>query len=370
MEKFLKDLSNKIWSNLSNDHKNNWDFHRFGTQPVVSVDTRIKNEVAARLKALKHYINATGFHYFKSEDNGTDGLQSFYFLYDILETTEDRDLLVTLLAYRILGHRKIKLPLNTQVYWGKLKQAEGLEDKSETIYSGFMNFQLALTDLRPIGFPIRLFFSPAGVMADFVVEQYKYEKGGVKIAVEPGDAVIDGGACFGDTALYFAHAAGTSGKVFSFEFIPNNILIWRKNIALNSELSSSCELVPAPIWSSSDQPVYYKANGPASVVSFDHFDGHDGVTKTITLDDFVHRHNIQKLDFIKLDIEGAELNALKGATGVLKKYKPKLAVALYHRGKDFKEIPEFINSLNCGYRFFLNHSTIHQEETILFALAR
>jgi hypothetical protein len=68
-----------------------------------------------------------------------------------------------------------------------------------------------------------------------------------------------------------------------------------------------------------------------------------------------------------MDIEGAELEALKGSEGVLRQFKPKLAITVYHDFKDFWTIPQYLDSLGLGYRFYLRHFTIHAEETVLFA---
>ena len=68
-----------------------------------------------------------------------------------------------------------------------------------------------------------------------------------------------------------------------------------------------------------------------------------------------------------MDIEGSELNALRGAEKTIKKFRPKLAISLYHRQDDFITIPEYLNNLNVGYNFYLDHFTIHHEETVLFA---
>lgn len=87
---------------------------------------------------------------------------------------------------------------------------------------------------------------------------------------------------------------------------------------------------------------------------------------TTTIDQLVSEQQIDRVDFIKMDIEGAELNALKGAEAVIRKFKPTLAIALYHRVEDFYQIPGWINNLGLGYHFYIGHYTIHQEETILF----
>ena len=88
---------------------------------------------------------------------------------------------------------------------------------------------------------------------------------------------------------------------------------------------------------------------------------------TLAIDDLVQQQNLPRVDFIKMDIEGAELSALRGAKQTIQRHKPKLAISVYHRLTDFFEVPEFLDSLGCGYRYFLRHYTIHAEETVLFA---
>jgi len=52
---------------------------------------------------------------------------------------------------------------------------------------------------------------------------------------------------------------------------------------------------------------------------------------------------------------------------VLRKFQPRLAITVYHRLRDFWEIPQYHRSLGLGYRFYLRHFTTHAEETVLFA---
>jgi hypothetical protein len=74
------------------------------------------------------------------------------------------------------------------------------------------------------------------------------------------------------------------------------------------------------------------------------------------------------VDFIKMDVEGAEVEALRGAENTIRKFRPKLAISVYHSISDFVDVFELISSLNLGYRFYLGHYTIHWYETILFAM--
>jgi hypothetical protein len=56
---------------------------------------------------------------------------------------------------------------------------------------------------------------------------------------------------------------------------------------------------------------------------------------------------------IKIDIEGSEMKALRGAKDFIEKYKPYLAVCVYHKEKDIFELPEYIKELYSGYRIYL-----------------
>ena len=101
---------------------------------------------------------------------------------------------------------------------------------------------------------------------------------------------------------------------------------------------------------------------------FKHIKNFTAKIKTISIDDFFEQYNLTKVDFIKMDIEGAELDALIGAKNTLIKCKPKLAISIYHNIIHFFEIPKFINSLKLNYKFYMDHFTTHGEETVLFAI--
>ena len=73
-----------------------------------------------------------------------------------------------------------------------------------------------------------------------------------------------------------------------------------------------------------------------------------------------------KVDFVKLDVEGAEFKALIGAAKTIEKHKPKLAVCVYHDQLDFLRIPELILGAHPDYKVYLRHYTQGVFETVMF----
>lgn len=69
-----------------------------------------------------------------------------------------------------------------------------------------------------------------------------------------------------------------------------------------------------------------------------------------------------------MDIEGFEMKALNGAINTIKKYKPTLAICIYHKYTDFIDIPEFILNLNLGYKLYVRHHSNNFTETVLYAI--
>lgn len=95
--------------------------------------------------------------------------------------------------------------------------------------------------------------------------------------------------------------------------------------------------------------------------------GYENV-EIITLDDYVKENNLQ-VGLIKVDIEGAEQDFLKGAEQTIKTQKPSLLISIYHNAADFFEIKPMIESWNLGYKFrIVKHMNGHPSvDTLLVA---
>lgn len=72
--------------------------------------------------------------------------------------------------------------------------------------------------------------------------------------------------------------------------------------------------------------------------------------------------------FIKMDVEGSELDALKGARQTILRNKPKLVICLYHKTKDYIEIPNWIHTLVPEYKLYVRHHSFSINETVLYAI--
>lgn len=74
-----------------------------------------------------------------------------------------------------------------------------------------------------------------------------------------------------------------------------------------------------------------------------------------------------KATFIKMDIEGSELDALVGARKTIATHAPDLAICVYHKGRDILDIPEYLLELVPDYRLHLRHHSVVSSETVLYA---
>lgn len=287
--------------------------------------------------------------------------------YQNLADESSKDLLLRVIAYRILGHTRIRLPLADENFWLPMIDLEKKCKKDECMETKF--WKLNYFDLTAIGYDIRLFFNTESVFIGLGLKEYGYDKGEVDFKVEKGDYVIDGGACYGDTALYFAHDAGEDGKVFSFEFLQDNLNVFEKNLELNPKLKDRIKLFQNALWENSNENLFIVENGPASYCSMSEPGNYTQKVETKSIDDLVESGEIPKVDFIKFDIEGAEMEAIKGCEKTIKKFKPKLAICLYHKNEHFISIPKYIKDLVPEYKLYIDHHTMAEGETVMYAIA-
>lgn len=185
-----------------------------------------------------------------------------------------------------------------------------------------------------------------------------YEGGGVLL--QGGDIVIDVGANIGVFSLFAAKKIGGKGRVIAFEPVEQTQKLLEKNIIANGV--NNVSIAPYALGDTTGTltlAVDEWALGGSSAV-FNKESYTEEYVKQTTLDAFVRKNNLKHIDFIKADIEGMERNFLKGAEETIKRFKPKLAICIYHLPDD----PEVIRGM---VRRFVPGYTTHMSPTKLYA---
>ena len=165
---------------------------------------------------------------------------------------------------------------------------------------------------------------------------------------EVGDILIDGGACDGLTSKRFSELGC---KVFAFEMDKRNYdmanALAKKNEGGGDRFI--VENLGLGAYNHEARYTHIEENIGASKISAD---GNE-TAQVVTLDYYVASHNLPRVDFIKLDTEGAELDILRGAANSIARWKPKMAISAYHKPDDLWTLMKFIKSIRPDYEFAL-----------------
>jgi FkbM family methyltransferase len=111
-------------------------------------------------------------------------------------------------------------------------------------------------------------------------------------------------------------------------------------------------LVEAAAWSS-EGTLSFAAKGPGTMGHVDTHGGTDDITvRATTFDRTIEELNLPRVDFVKMDIEGAERYALAGGRRMIERSRPRMAICIYHAPDDRVIIPRLVLEANPGYRQF------------------
>lgn len=175
----------------------------------------------------------------------------------------------------------------------------------------------------------------------------------------PNEVLVDCGAYTGDTAEQFVQALKSGGIetyncILSFEPDPLNF----KKLQQNRQKNHICIRKGTD---SQERTINFSIDNKRSHIAED---GNFQIELT-TID---HATENLPVSMIKMDIEGAELNSLKGAEKTIRRNHPKLAICIYHKADDLWEIARYIHSLSADYRFFVRAHEDISCEFVLYAL--
>lgn len=176
---------------------------------------------------------------------------------------------------------------------------------------------------------------------------------------DEGEIFVDAGCYNGMTSIQCEEFMKLR-KVYAFEPGRENYALCKSNL---QKLHCEFELFPCATWSRKAD-LHFQENsseGYSNSVS-----DHGGIM--ISADSIDSKLTGREATFIKMDVEGSELESLKGAIQTITNYKPKLAISLYHKPEDIIQIPAFIESLNMDYKYYIRHYQTRMCETVLYAL--
>lgn len=179
-------------------------------------------------------------------------------------------------------------------------------------------------------------------------------------ALEPGDVIVDCGAYTGDTAREFLERLGGKASIHALEPFPANFAklkalaaLWTPGTMVPMKVAVGAVKGTATLTAPGEEASMYPRLGTA---------GSGGITVSVeTLDDLFAGTPV---DYLKMDIEGMEVDALRGGAALIARDKPTMVIASYHRPDDLWTIPRLVESIEPRFRLYAghNHGTVHEVE--------
>jgi FkbM family methyltransferase len=189
----------------------------------------------------------------------------------------------------------------------------------------------------------------------YFIKEFKFNK---------NEVFLDCGAFIGDTIDIFLKHCPYYDRIVAFEPDSKNF----EKLKIKHSDNQKITLINAGA---------YNKNGEVSFL--EHGNGDSAIIETLGIKSNYAKNiqvksidslNLKNVSFIKMDIEGAELNALKGAEKTIIKNKPKLAICIYHSDEDMIRIAEYIHELVPEYKLYVRHYSFYPitNEIVLYAL--
>jgi FkbM family methyltransferase len=188
-----------------------------------------------------------------------------------------------------------------------------------------------------------------------------------KYRPQKGDVIMDCGAHIGNCTILFSRLVGKAGHVIAIEPFEESLKIFMKR---TKNLKAKISIFKNGLWSENKKlplSIFHDQTISCQIVN-ETEEVHDKNIQLIecrTIDHVISHINPDRLDLIKMDIEGAEIEALKGAVSTMSKYSPKFVIASYHIRNNEKtcfEVEKFLSERDYAVEtFFSPHLTTYEE---------
>jgi FkbM family methyltransferase len=178
------------------------------------------------------------------------------------------------------------------------------------------------------------------------------------------ECFVDGGGFNGDTVREFIkRSSGNFDHIFSFEPDKKNFIDLVTEVKKLNLTQDKATCYPYGLYSE-NKKVHFDQRGIGSSITEE---GED-IIEVVRLDTLLNQEQKNKISFIKLDVEGSELEALTGMQEIIKNNRPKLAICVYHKTEHFWEVPFLIKSLNPEYKIYFRQHALSRLETVCYAV--
>ena len=209
------------------------------------------------------------------------------------------------------------------------------------------------------GEEIKSNFIDKGYPKELVVSLLDAQYFDVFPCVSEEDVFVDAGCFNGGTIENFCKwSNGKYKKIFAFEPDDQSYPICVDTIQKNA--IKNVEMIKKGTWSE-EKTLYMHLDGESSKIC----DNGECSIEVIDIDSVTKG---ERVSFIKMDVEGSELESLIGAQNTIVKYRPKLAICVYHKVDDILTIPAYIHRIVPEYRFYLRQYNLNMAETVLYAV--
>lgn len=199
--------------------------------------------------------------------------------------------------------------------------------------------------------------------SDICTEPQYYPNDIIKLSDR--EIIVEGGSYVGDSLQYLIEELHYDlfEDYYCFELDRDNYLQLNKYVqTLPEKLQSNIQTINAGIGAKNEEIPYSSVGEGSNVLDWI---SSDSKAQVVALDEELAG---KKVTFIKMDIEGSEIDALIGSKQIIQNYTPKLAICVYHKPEHLWEVAFLIHKLNADYELYLRHHTLITTDTVCYAI--